>query len=179
MQSEHPQKGLNIVLTGEGKGETSAAMGILMRARGHELKAGVIQFIRGGEWSTGESLLAAHLDIPFESPGDGFTWQKNDQKRSGRIARRAWAEAQRWISSSAFDILILDDITFLFSLGWLDVQECINRVRENKHPSMHLVWTRRCAPAALIDFAGLVTEMKLIKHPLKEKGIPARQGIDF
>ena len=104
MQSEHAQKGLNIVFTGEGKGKTSA---------------------------------------------------------------------------STFDILILDEITFLFSLGWLDVQECINWVRENKPPSMHLVWTGRCAPPALIDFADLVTEMKLIKHPLTEQGLPAQPGIDY
>ena len=179
MHSQQTRKGLNIVFTGVGKGKTSAAMGILMRARGHELKAGVTQFIKGGDWSTGESLLAALLDIPFESLGDGFTWQKSDHQRSSRIAQRAWAEAQCWIKDSEYDVIILDEITFLFFLEWLDVQECINWVRRNKPPSLHLIWTGRYAPPALIDFADLVTEMKLIKHPLAEQGLPAQPGIDY
>jgi cob(I)alamin adenosyltransferase len=178
-QRMETRKGLNIVFTGDGKGKTSAAMGVLMRASGHDLSVGVIQFIKGTKWNTGESKIAQKLDIPFETLGDGFVWNREGQQKSIQAAQAAWEEALHWILSSKYDVLILDEITHLFQLGWLDVDECIEWVKAYKPPLLHIVWTGRYAPRELIAFADMVTEMREIKHPFKEQRLTAQLGIDY
>ena len=172
-------RGLNIVFTGNGKGKTTAAMGILMRASGHNLSVGVIQFIKSPQLVYGEASTAMKLDVPFRSLGDGFVGTRSHQTDSRKAAISAWDEAQRWITSKEYDILILDEITYLFHLKWLDIDEFIAWIKQNKPSAMHLVITGRDAPAKLIDFADLVTEMREIKHPFREKHILAQAGVDY
>jgi len=171
--------GLNIVFTGNGKGKTTAAMGTLFRASGQGLSIGVIQFIKSPERIYGEASTARRLDIPFQTMGDGFIRRPSAQSDSRSEALAAWQEARQWICSQKYDLLILDEITYLFYFKWLDVTEFIAWVRENKPASMHLVMTGRYAPDELVDFADLVTEMREIKHPYNEQKIMAQPGVDY
>lgn len=178
MDQTHHQ-GLVILFTGNGKGKTTAAMGILARAVGWQFAVGVIQFIKSGERLYGESLLAKTIGVPFESLGDGFVRHRNDKSEAKQAALQAWQKAQDWIIGNALDVLILDEITYLFHFEWLDVGEWIEWVRTNKPTRLHLILTGRYAPQKLIEFADLVTEMQEIKHPFRQKGLPAQKGIDF
>ena len=171
--------GLILLFTGNGKGKTSAAMGVLARANGWNMRTGVIQFIKSSERQYGEAQTAAQLNIPFQSMGDGFVFSRKDQTQSMQAARAAWQKAQEWILSNKFDLLILDEITYLFTYEWLDVNEVIQWLQKNKPKDLHIVMTGRNASEALINYADLVTEMKEIKHPYKEKGIPAQKGVDY
>jgi cob(I)alamin adenosyltransferase len=171
--------GLTIVFTGNGKGKTSAAMGIMARAAGRDFKVGIIQFIKSPDRSYGEAITAQKLGFPFQSLGDGFVRTKSNPQKSRSEALAAWKEAQRWISSQDYDVLILDEIHYLFHFKWLDVNETIAWLKANKPATMHLVMTGRYAPPELIDYADLVTEMQEIKHPFRQQGIPAQAGIDY
>jgi cob(I)alamin adenosyltransferase len=172
-------QGLNVVFTGNGKGKTTAAMGTLVRSYGQAFSVGVIQFIKSPDRIYGEAITAQKLNIAFRSLGDGFVRKPSEQDESRSAAIAAWEEAQRWIISKDYDTLILDEITYLFQFNWLDVNEFIDWIKQNKPASMHLVMTGRYAPAELIRFADLVTEMKEIKHPFREQGIPAQAGLDY
>lgn len=172
-------QGLIVVFTGNGKGKTSAAMGILARATGQGLRVGVIQFIKSPERTYGESITAKRLNIPFQSMGDGFVFRRTDQSQARKAAQAAWEEAQRWICSQNYDVIILDEITYLFAYGWLDPKPAISWLKENKPIHLTLVMTGRNAPPELIEFADLVTEMYEIKHPFKEQNVPAQKGIDY
>jgi cob(I)alamin adenosyltransferase len=172
-------RGLNVVFTGNGKGKTSAAMGVMLRASGHGLSVGVIRFIKSPGRLYGEATAARKLNIPFASLGKGFVRRHPDQTESRQAAISAWDEAQRWIGSQQYEVLILDEVTYLFHFKWLDVNEFIAWIKQNKPPSMHLVMTGRYAPAELVEFADLVTEMREIKHPLREQGIAAQAGVDY
>jgi cob(I)alamin adenosyltransferase len=179
ISSNRKEKGLVIVFTGNGKGKTSAAMGILARASGHDLRVGVIQFIKSPDRTYGEANTAKRLNIPFKSMGDGFVFNRSDQTGAKEEAIKAWQAAQQSVSSQKFDVLILDEITYLFTFDWLDVNATIQWLKENKPLDMHLVITGRNAPQELIEYADLVTEMQEIKHPYREQKIPAQKGIDF
>lgn len=171
--------GMTIVFTGNGKGKTSAAMGILARAIGQGLRVGVIQFIKSPDRIYGEAITAKRLHVPFQSMGDGFVFQRTDQSQARKAAQVAWEEAQQWICSQNYDVLILDEITYLFTYGWVDVHAAISWLEENKPPALSLVMTGRNAPPELIEYADLVTEMVEIKHPFREQKIPAQLGIDY
>jgi cob(I)alamin adenosyltransferase len=172
-------QGLNIVFTGNGKGKTTAAMGTVLRAYGQGLTVGVIQFIKSPDRVYGEAATAQMLNIPFQSLGDGFVGEPSGQEDSRMAAIDAWEAAKKMICSQDYDLLILDEITYLFQLRWLKVNEFIAWIKQNKPASMHLVMTGRYAPLKLIEFADLVTEMHEIKHPFREQGIQAQIGIDY
>jgi cob(I)alamin adenosyltransferase len=176
--NRNPQ-GLNIVFTGNGKGKTTAAMGTLLRAYGQGLSVGVIQFIKSPNRTYGEASTALQLDITFHSLGDGFVRKQSVQEESRVAAINAWKEAQRMISSQDYDLLVLDEITYLFQFKWLDIHEFITWIRQNKPSSMHLVMTGRYAPSELIEYADLVTEMQEIKHPFRDQGLQAQVGVDY
>jgi cob(I)alamin adenosyltransferase len=178
-QTERSMRGLNLVFTGNGKGKTSAAMGILARASGHGLRVGVIQFIKSQERTYGEALTAKRLNIPFQTLGSGFIFRRTDQSQAREAARKAWEEARAWIGSQNYDVIILDEITYLFAYGWVDVKEAVTWLEENKPPVLSLVMTGRKAPPELIEYADLVTEMQEIKHHYREQKIPAQRGIDY
>jgi len=172
------KKGLVVVNTGEGKGKTTAALGILLRAWGRDFRICVIQFIKaeGGSW--GEVKAADRLRIEWHKLGDGFTWLSKDMEATINAARDGWKLTQEKITSGNYDLVILDEFTYPLHFGWLQPSEVIEWLKQNKPPDLHLVITGRDAPEALIEYADLVTEMRVIKHPF-EHGIKAQPGIEF
>lgn len=171
-------KGLVIVNTGSGKGKTTAALGLVMRSLGWEKRVCVLQFIKNRSAGGGEIRMARKLGLELVACGDGFTWDSRDLDHSAALAREAWQEAQRRILSGAYDLIVLDEFTYLLQLGWLETKAVVAWLSENKPAGLHLVITGRDAPPELMDYADLVTEMREIKHPY-EKGVPAQQGIEF
>jgi cob(I)alamin adenosyltransferase len=171
-------RGLVQVYTGNGKGKTSAAFGLALRAIGRGLKVHVIQFIKGG-FDYGESHVAERLDnLTLKAFGRGkFIVTKPPPKDDLRLAREAFELAKRVVTSTNYDVVILDEINVAIDLGMLDLQEVIDLVR-NKPNSVELVLTGRNAPKAIIEAADLVTEMKEVKHPFQQ-GIPPRKGIEY
>ncbi len=175
------QKRIGLVLlnTGNGKGKTTAALGLALRAWGRDMRVAILQFLKSEDADYGEQRAAPHLGIPIIPTGDGCTWNSKDLQESKRKAQQGWKRAQALIQSDEYDLLILDEFTFPLHFGWLDVDEVVAWLRAHKPPDLHLVITGRHAPAALIEYADLVTEMNEIKHPLKDQGITAQEGIEF
>jgi cob(I)alamin adenosyltransferase len=171
-------KGLVIVNTGNGKGKTTAALGLLMRASGWEKRICMLQFIKNQGASWGEIKMARKMGLEIIPCGDGFTWQSKDLEKSAALAQAAWQETQRRILSDEYDLIVLDEFTYTLSLGWLDTKEVLHWLRANKPSGLHLVITGRDAPGDLIAYADIVTEMREIKHPYKD-GLSAQKGIEF
>ena len=172
------RQGLIIVYTGNGKGKTTAALGAMLRAWGRGLRVCVIQFIKAETGNWGESKAANKMGIEWHQLGDGFTWLSKDIDETIAKARHGWQTAQEKISSDDYDMILLDEFTYPLHFEWLETGEVISWLKEHKPPQLHLVITGRHAPLELIDFAHLVTEMTLVKHP-HEQGIPAQPGIEF
>ena len=173
------RKGLVIVNTGNGKGKSTAAFGLMTRAWGRKLKVSVIQFIKADGANFGEQRAAAQMGIDWTSSGDGFTWTSSDMDETIALARHGWTVAQDRITSGNFHIVILDEFTYTLRYGWLETREVLDWLKNNKPPALHLIITGRDAPDALIEYADLVTEMREVKHPFKEQGIAAQPGIEY
>ena len=173
------KKGLVIVNTGHGKGKTTAALGILMRAWGRNMRIGGIQFFKHTNARFGELKAADKMGIDLVPMGDGFTWTSRDLDETQAKALHGWEEGKKKILSGEYDIFLLDEFTYVMHYGWIDVNEVVAWLKENKPHMLHLIITGRYAPQELIDYADLVTEMKVVKHPLKEQGIRAQRGIEF
>ena len=170
-------KGLVIVNTGNGKGKTTAALGLLLRAWGRDLRVVMLQFIKPKTANWGETRAAKKLGIEIIPLGGGFTWMSEDIEKDRLLAQKGWQLCREKIESGDYDIVILDEITYCFKYGWLDIEEVLTVLR-NRSPDQHIIMTGRDAPAALIEFADLVTEMTEIKHPYKA-GVKAQKGIEF
>jgi cob(I)alamin adenosyltransferase len=172
------KKGLLIVNTGDGKGKTTAALGILLRAWGRGFRICVVQFLKAetGQW--GEVKAAQKLGIEWHKSGDGFTWLSKDMDETIAHALHGWQVAREKIASGNYDLILLDEFTYPLDYGWLDTRQVIKWLRQNRPPDLHLVITGRNAPTELIEYADLVTEMKVIKHPY-DQGVQAQAGIDF
>ncbi len=175
----HVKKGLVIVNTGDGKGKTTAALGVMTRAWGREMRVGVIQFLKHENANFGEIRAAKRMEIDWIGTGDGWTWTSKDIDETQARAVRGWGLAREHMVSGNYDLLILDEFTYLMDFGWLDAAEVVDWLRQNKPEMLHVIITGRNAPAALIDFADLVTEMREIKHPYNDQDIVAQPGIDF
>ena len=172
------KKGLVIVNTGDGKGKTTAALGILMRAWGRGMNIGAIQFFKHNTASFGEHKAAKKMGIELTPMGDGFTWTSRDMDETQAKALHGWEVAKQKIASDLYDIFLMDEFTYVMNYGWLDPNDVVGWLREHKPPTLHLIITGRSAPDALIEYADLVTEMRVIKHPF-EQGIKAQPGIEF
>ncbi len=172
------KKGLLIVNTGDGKGKTTAALGMVLRAWGRGFRVCVIQFIKAktGQW--GEVKAAKKLGIEWHTTGDGFTWTSKDMDETAARARHGWEIAKQKIASGNYDLIVLDEFTYTMVYEWLNTDEVLEWLRLHRPPNLHLVITGRSAPEALIAQADLVTEMKVIKHPY-EQGIQAQAGVEF
>ncbi len=179
MLAEPITQGLNLLYTGDGKGKTTAALGLLFRAWGNDLRVGGIQFIKSPNRVRGEMNACKRLNIPFYTLGKGFVFQQFDNTLHAEAAHSAWEFTQRMILNDQLDMLLLDEITYLFIYHWLDCAEFTDWIRTHKPPAMHLVMTGRRAPQELIDFADMVTEIKEVKHHYRTQGIPAQVGIEF
>ncbi|MDH4225720.1 MAG: cob(I)yrinic acid a,c-diamide adenosyltransferase [Deltaproteobacteria bacterium] len=176
-QKKEPRRGLLMVYTGDGKGKTTAALGMVFRALGRGYKVAVVQFIKG-RWKTGERMLAETLPgLEFKVMGLGFTWDSEDLAQDKAAAQSAWEECRAILRENRCDLLILDEITYTFQYGFLDLPQVLEELSA-RPPTMHVVLTGRGAPPELVALADLVTEMKPVKHPF-EQGIPAQPGIDF
>jgi cob(I)alamin adenosyltransferase len=171
-------KGLLIVFTGNGKGKTTAALGMALRAAGHGLKVLILQFIKGA-WSYGElEALKRFEEIEIEPLGSGFTWKKETLEEDARLARSGWERAVSAIEESSYDMIILDELNYVLSYGLLPLDLVLEAIC--KRPAqLHVVITGRNAPEELVGAADLVTEMRQIKHPYHDQGIKAQLGIEF
>jgi len=172
------RRGLVIVHTGTGKGKTTAALGLVFRAWGHGMRVCVLQFIKRKNVNLGEVKAATKLGIEWHQLGEGFVWHPIQDAQARAAAHRAWALAQNKIASGAYDLIVLDEFTYLLKFGWLDAGEVLTWLAENKPPELHLVLTGRDALPELVEYADLVTDMGNVKHPFDE-GIGAQRGIEF
>ncbi|MGE4321644.1 MAG: cob(I)yrinic acid a,c-diamide adenosyltransferase [Sphingobium sp.] len=173
------EKGLLIVHTGKGKGKTTAALGMVVRAIGHGKKVGVVQFVKGA-METGEKAVFDHFPdrIEFRPMGDGFTWDTQNRAQDIASARRAWDEVKRMIADPAYGMVLADELNIVLRYDYLPLDEVIAVL--TARPAMtHVLVTGRNAPDALIEAADLVTEMTLVKHPFREQGVKAQPGIEF
>jgi len=170
-------RSLLIVNTGYGKGKSTAAFGMLMRAAARNWDVIVIQFIKSGTWKVGEEKIARALGVEWWSLGDGFTWDSKDLDETQAAAVEAWAAAKAAIESGKHDFVLLDELTYPISWGWIPEEEVLSTLRD-RPPHVNVVVTGRDATDGLIDIADTATEMAKIKHAY-DSGIPARRGIDF
>jgi cob(I)alamin adenosyltransferase len=180
------EKGLIIVNTGNGKGKTTAALGMVLRSLGHGYRVAIVQFIKGA-WEPAEKAAFQHWtsaapgetpQLEFHAMGEGFTWETQDRERDTEKAHEAWEKALEFIRNPDLRLLLLDEINIALKLGYLDVQDVLAGL-EQKPEQSHVILTGRGAPAALIERADLVTEMTLVKHPFREQGVKAQPGIEF
>lgn len=170
-------RGLVIVNTGEGKGKTTAALGVLFRALGQGMSCGVVQFIKG-KWETGEKKFAQKFPfLQFYVMGLGFTWDSDDLDQDKKAARAAWNRAVEMILDEKNQIIILDEITYAFHFGWISPEEVLE-VLKKRPERMHVILTGRRCPPEIIEYADLVSNIKNEKHPFT-KGMPAQIGVDF
>ncbi len=170
------RRGLVIVNTGNGKGKTTAALGLLVRAAGRGLRTRLYQFIKHEGAKFGEHRSLDKLGVPYKGLGDGFSWKSRDLERSKQIAAEGWCEARAAVVGGDYDLVVLDEITYPLNWGWFELEDVLAALRERpKH--VHVVLTGREAPEALIEFADTVTEMTKVKHAF-EANAPAQKGIE-
>ncbi len=175
-KAQGERRGLVIINTGHGKGKTTAALGLLLRAHGRGLKTRLFQFIKHEGAKFGEHRALSDLGIPFAGLGDGFSWRSQDLERSKALAREGWEEAKQAILSGDYDLVVLDEVTYPVSWGWIDVGEVVETL-QTRPPKMHVVLTGRDAHAQLIKAADTVTEMNKVKHAF-DADVPAQRGIE-
>ena len=173
------EKGLIIVNTGNGKGKTTAALGMVLRSLGHGYNVAIIQFIKGA-WEPAEKAAFDSWgdQLAFHAMGEGFTWDTQDRDRDIHMAELAWAKSLEYISNPRYRLVLLDEVNVALKLGYLSVETVLTGLNQ-KPDTNHVVLTGRGAPEALIARADLVTEMTLIKHPFKAQGIKAQAGVEF
>ena len=170
--------GLLLVHSGNGKGKSSSAFGMVARALGHGIKVGVVQFIKGAA-STGEETFFRRFpeEVSYHVMGEGFTWETQDRQRDIAAAERAWATAQEMIADPSFKMVILDELNIVLRYSYLAIDDVLP-VLQGKPRDLHIVVTGRNAHERLIEAADLVTEMTVIKHPFRS-GVKAQPGIEF
>lgn len=172
------EKGLLIVNTGTGKGKSTAAFGMGLRALGHGMRLGVVQFIKGALESAERRFLSAQPNCEFHVVGEGYTWNTQDREADVRTARKGWAEAVRMIGDPSFGMVILDELNIVLKYQYLDLDEVIAALKARPE-MLHVIVTGRHAPQGLIDAADLVSDIRPVKHPYQEQGIKAQAGVEF
>ena len=176
-REEPRQASLVIVNTGDGKGKSSSAFGVMGRAWARGWKVAVVQFIKGDKWKVGERKLAEHLGIEWSTMGDGFTWESTDLDETVALGRHAWEVSKAKLASGDYDLVILDELTYAVSFGWVDVADVVAAI-EGRAPRTNVVVTGRDAAPELVEVADTVTEMRKVKHAY-DRGIVARKGIEY
>jgi cob(I)alamin adenosyltransferase len=180
MATKIGEKGLLIVHTGTGKGKTSAALGMVFRHIGHGLPVGVVQFTKSPAWDTGEARVLAKFPelVTLHIMGEGFTWETQDRARDIAAATAGWERAKELIRDDRHRMVLLDELNIVLRYEYLDIDEVLAFLRDEKPADKHVVITGRNAHAGLIEIADLVTEMTLIKHPFRQ-GVKAQKGVEF
>ena len=166
-----------VLNTGDGKGKSSAAFGVMGRGWARGWRVAVVQFVKGGKWKTGERKLADHLGIEWHTLGDGFTWESADLDETAAKGRHAWEVAAAKLASGDYDLLILDELTYAVKYGWVPVADVVAGI-EGRAPKTNVVITGRDAAPELIELADTATEMRKIKHAY-DRGITAKKGIEY
>ena len=170
-------RSLVLVNTGEGKGKSTAAFGVVMRALARDWRVCVIQFIKSDKWKVGEEKIGRQLGVDWLKGGDGFTWESHDLDQSEGRAAAAWQLAAAAIAGGDYQLVVLDEITYPMNWGWIDSAAVVEAIR-SRPAHVNIIATGREAPATLVEVADTVTEMVKVKHAY-DGGIRARRGIDF
>lgn len=171
------RKGLVIVNTGKGKGKTTAALGLLLRAWGQGQRVCMLQFIKASTANWGEAKAARKIGLEIIPLGDGFTWLSDNIENDKKLAREGWIICQQKILSGDYDMVVLDELTYPLKYGWLEWEE-VKAVLDKRPPQMHVIITGRYAPAELSEYADTVSEIAEIKHHYKA-GVKAQKGVEF
>ena len=170
-------KGLCVVLTGNGKGKSSSAFGMLARSVGHGLRCGVVQFIKG-QWETGEQLLFENNPlVEFHVMNTGFTWETQDREQDIAAAETTWKKAEALLNNPETDVVILDELTYMLTYGYLDKQRVLSAI-EDRPAQQHVIITGRNAAGELVEIADTVSEVKDTKHAFNA-GVKIQRGIDY
>jgi cob(I)alamin adenosyltransferase len=168
---------LVLVNTGNGKGKSSAAFGVMLRAVARGWKVAVVQFVKSGDWKVGEETIGRQLGVDWHSLGGGFTWDSDNLQHDIDLGRQAWAQAAALIASGDHQLVILDELTYLCSWGWVPTADVVAAIA-GRPRHVNVIITGRDAPQELIDLADTVTEMRHVKHAY-DSGILAKRGIDY
>jgi len=171
------EKGLLLVHTGNGKGKSSSAFGMIARALGHDMRVGVAQFIKGRTDTGEEAFFRNQEHVIWHILGEGFTWETQNLERDTETAQRGWAIVQEMLRDPTLDLIVLDELTYPLKFGWLDLSAVLHDL-QNRPAMQHVVITGRAAPDALCEAADTVSEMRDIKHAFRA-GIQAQKGIDL
>lgn len=171
------ERGLVVLLSGNGKGKSSSALGMALRALGHGMQVGVVQFIKS--WTnTGEQLFLQQQDkVDFHIMGTGFTWDTQDREKDRAAAQQLWQKARDMLADESFGMVILDEVTYMLNYGYLDENEVLQAIRQ-RPPMQHVIMTGRAAPQCLVDLADTVSNVEDIKHAFRQ-GIKAMPGIEW
>jgi cob(I)alamin adenosyltransferase len=173
------EKGLVLVFTGDGKGKTTAALGLALRTLGHGDQVAVVQFIKGG-WQPGEAKALELFGeaLHWHALGEGFTWETQDRDRDRQLVQQAWEQSLAYLADASRKLVVLDEVNVALKLGYLGIEQVLAGL--DLRPELtHVALTGRGAPPQLLERADLVTEMKLVRHPFREQGVKAQQGIEF
>jgi len=173
------EKGLVLVFTGDGKGKTTAALGLVLRCLGHGDQVAVVQFIKGG-WQPGEAraLQVFGEALAWHALGEGFTWETQDRERDRQLVQQAWQKSCDYLADGSRKLVVLDEVNVALKLGYLGLDQVLEGL-DLRPPLTHVALTGRGAPPGLIERADLVTEMKLVRHPFREQGVKAQAGIEY
>ena len=172
------ERGVSILLTGNGKGKSSSAFGMVMRALGYGYKVGVVQFIKGAQLSGEELYVRDHCpQVTFQQMGTGFTWDTQDRSADIAAAEKSWAVAEKMLSDKSYHLVVLDELTYMLSFKYLD-QEMIFKALKNRPQNQSVVVTGRGGGSVLADMADTVSEIKEVKHAYNS-GVMARKGVDY
>jgi cob(I)alamin adenosyltransferase len=168
---------LFIVNTGDGKGKSTAAFGMVLRALARGWRVAVVQFVKSGEWRTGEEAMCRKLGVDWWSTGDGFTWNSEDIDETEAVARAGWEHARSTIAGGDHDLVVLDEVTYPIAWGWIRLDDVVATIA-GRPRNVNVVATGRDAPAELLKLADTATEMVNLHHAF-DAGIGARRGIDY
>ncbi|WP_115017109.1 cob(I)yrinic acid a,c-diamide adenosyltransferase [Synechococcus sp. UW140] len=179
VEERNKEKGLLLVFTGQGKGKTTAGLGLVLRTLGHGERVAIVQFIKGG-WEPGEAraLKAFGDQVAWHALGEGFTWETQDRERDQQLVGNAWQTALGYLKDPSIKLVLLDELNVALKLGYIEVSTVLDGL--SQRPELcHVALTGRGAPPELIEAADLVTEMTLVHHPFREQGVKAQAGIEF
>jgi len=179
VEERNKEKGLILVFTGQGKGKTTAGLGLVLRTLGHGERVAVVQFIKGG-WEPGEAraLKLFGDQVAWHALGEGFTWETQDRERDQQLVEQAWETALTYLRDASIKLVLLDEVNVAMNLGYIDAETVLRGLAERPELT-HVALTGRGAPAALVEQADLVTEMTLVHHPFREQGVKAQAGIEY
>lgn len=176
IENAQQEKGLFIVITGNGKGKSTSGFGTVARAVGHGLNTAVVQYIKGS-WACGERELLANAGVEFHVMGTGFTWNTQDKANDIAAAKKVWQESKRLLSDPHIDLVLLDELTYMLTYKYLELEEVLDAIR-NRPKMQHVIVTGRACHRALIDLADTVSEIRPVKHAF-DAGVKAQKGIDW